>query len=135
MVAAVERGARNTPPPIERTESCSPELDATVDLLSVCLRTIAREQSISASLLANRQDLRLLAAQGEAADIPLLSGWRRGMAGTALLNALAGKVIASISPETKQVQLEWFDCAVSAASATSRAAGQPSKETDSLVQA
>lgn len=136
MVAAVERGARNTPPPIERTESCSPELDATVDLLSVCLRTISREQSISATLLANRQDLRLLAAQGEAAEIPLLSGWRRGMAGTALLNALAGKVIASISPATKQVRLEWFDGVGSAASTASGAAGQPSEETtDDLVQA
>lgn len=51
-------------------------------------RAIAKELDIPPSLLAPRADIEALADQGEAADIALLRGWRREVAGDALLKLL-----------------------------------------------
>jgi len=107
IIEALRRGARNAPPAIKPADPFPASLEATVDFLSLCMRAVAREHSISTGILAHRSGLRLLATLGETADIPLLRGWRRQLAGTALLGALQGEVAASIIAETKQVHLQW----------------------------
>jgi ribonuclease D len=107
IIEAVRRGVLNRPPAIERDEAFPPSLEPTVDFLSLCMRTVARDASISAALLANRSDLRSLAISGDAAPVALLQGWRRQVIGTALLKALRGGVTASISAVNKEVQLQW----------------------------
>lgn len=128
MIEALRRGVHNTPPPMERAESFPSELEGTVDFLSLCMRSVAREHSISTGVLANRHELRMLAALGEAADTPLLRGWRREMLGTALLSALQGKVTAGIDPATKEVHLQWPGCSSEEDSCVpaAEAAGEPS---------
>lgn len=119
MIEALRRGTRNSPPPIRRVPSLHPSLEPTVDFLSLCLRAVANEQAISPRILANHNDLAAVAAFGEKADVPLLRGWRRQAAGTALLSAREGKAVARIVSSTHEVLLEWQD----SAGEPSRAAG------------
>jgi len=107
ILEALRRGAHNEPPAIQREESFPSALDSTVDFLSLCLRSVAQEHSISTGTLASRTDLRLLITLGETANIALLRGWRRQLVGSALLGALKGDVEASIVAESKQVRLQW----------------------------
>ena len=107
IIQALRRGVGNAPPAIKPADPFPAALEATADFLSLCMRTVAREQSISAGILANRSSLRLLVSMGETADIPLLRGWRRQLVGAALLGALQGQVSASISAATKHVDLQW----------------------------
>ena len=107
IIEAIRRGARNVPPAIKPADPFPAALEATVDFLSLCLRAVAREQSISTGILANRSGLRSLVTLGETAHIPVLCGWRRQLVGTALLGALQGEVAASIVGATKQVHLQW----------------------------
>jgi ribonuclease D len=107
IIEALRRGVRNAPQAIKQADPFPAALEATVDFLSLCMRALAREQSISTGILANRSGLRLLVTLGENADIPLLRGWRRQSVGTALLSALQGDVAVSIVAATKQVNLQW----------------------------
>jgi ribonuclease D len=103
IIQALHRGARNEPPEIKTEEPFPAELEATVDFLMLCMRSLARQQSISTGILASRSALRELVALGEKASISLLAGWRRQSVGTALLSAIAGEVAATVSGATKQV--------------------------------
>jgi ribonuclease D len=51
------------------------------------VRETALALGIPASLLAPRADVEAVALLGEAAQVPLLSGWRRDVAGAALLGS------------------------------------------------
>jgi ribonuclease D len=107
MIDALRRGARNSSPPIKRAVPLPSGLEPTVDFLSLCLRALAREQSVSTAILANRTDLARLAAFGDHAPIHLLRGWRREIVGASLLAALQGNVVARIVPSSREVHLEW----------------------------
>ncbi len=107
IIAALERGRNNRPEPLKYDEPLPASLEPTADFLMLCLRSLARKQSISAGVLANRSALRELVKSGAAANVPLLQGWRRQIAGEELLAALAGDVRMSISAATKEVELEW----------------------------
>ncbi len=67
----------------------SPNQEAQCDLLMAALRLLAREQHISHGALASRRDLEQLVKGNR--DIDLLRGWRKAMAGQALLELLQGK--------------------------------------------
>ncbi|MCB1760086.1 MAG: ribonuclease D [Gammaproteobacteria bacterium] len=62
--------------------------EAIVDLLMSALRLLAEQQRTTPALLASRQDLERLTAGSR--DIDLLRGWRRKIAGDALLSVLNG---------------------------------------------
>ena len=47
IIQALHRGAQNKPPAFKPLERFRPELEATVDFLSLCLRVVAREKSWS----------------------------------------------------------------------------------------
>ena len=105
IIEVLRRGVTNTPPSIKRATSLPAGLEPTVDFLSLCLRALAVEQSISAGILANRTDLARLAALGQRAQIGLLRGWRRQAVGVALLEALEGKVVARVVAEAARSPL------------------------------
>jgi ribonuclease D len=109
ILEALRRGVRNAPPPVRRATPLRRSLEPTVDFLSLCLRAVSVERSISNGILANRADLTALAAFGDQAEVSLLSGWRRQAAGEALLAALEGQVVARIVASTREVHLEWQD--------------------------
>jgi ribonuclease D len=59
-----------------------------VDALMALLRLLAIRHEVTAVTLATRRDLEAL-VRGER-DLPLLQGWRRGLAGTRVLEFLDG---------------------------------------------
>lgn len=68
-----------------RDERPDAELRRKVQGLRDTLTQIAEKEQIAATLIATRNDLETLAIDGASADIPLLRGWRREVAGNALL--------------------------------------------------
>lgn len=68
----------------------APEQDALVDTLMAVLRLQAAAAGVSTTTLAGRRELEQLAL-GER-ELPVLRGWRRGVAGETLLALLAGRL-------------------------------------------
>jgi ribonuclease D len=74
-----------------------------VELLQAVLRLRAEEAGIAPSLLATNADLQLLLqrhAVGEAAELPIMQGWRHTIAGGALTALLEGRAAVSLDPAT-----------------------------------
>lgn len=82
-----EHGATNEPP-LAVDERPDEKSKARSKRLSDRLRAIATELGVPPSLIATRSDLDRLAAEQEKADINLLRGWRRGVAGEQLLREI-----------------------------------------------
>ncbi len=107
IIRAMELGARNQADSIEFEEPFPSSLEATVDFLSLSMRSLAQEQSISTAVLGNRAGLRQLVKSGSDAQVPLLRGWRREAIGESLLKALSGHATVRVSPVTREVAVHW----------------------------
>lgn len=107
LIATVADGMHQTPPVIPPRNGFPSALEPTVDFLFVCLRSLAVDRSVASSMVATRSDMSQLAARGQAAEIPLMRGWRRAAFGDDLLATLEGRATARIKPETREVHLEW----------------------------
>ncbi len=99
------------PPPIER-RSGDAELSLVVDLLEIVLRARAVQAQIAPGYLGTRKDLMELARRelrGEkdpgAEPLPLLEGWRRRLAGEALIDLLEGRSHVAIDTARAQVEV------------------------------
>jgi ribonuclease D len=77
-----------TPPNEPRPARLDERQEAMVDALMALLRLLAIRHEVTAVTLATRRDLEAL-VRGER-DLPLLQGWRRGLAGTRVLEFLDG---------------------------------------------
>jgi ribonuclease D len=87
-----------------------PELDVTIDLLSVFVRNRAREAKIAASYLATKRELSDLVAaarhQRNRNGTPLLlQGWRYELVGRDLLRLMQGQMVLRVDPRTSRVQI------------------------------
>ncbi|OFV87110.1 MAG: hypothetical protein A3J75_07660 [Acidobacteria bacterium RBG_16_68_9] len=72
------------------------------------IRSRAEEAQIAPSLLATHADVQLLVqrhAAGNAADLPILQGWRRKIAGNDLVALLEGRASVEIDPARGCVRL------------------------------
>ena len=78
--------------------------EAILDALMAIIKLSAAAQQLNASALTSRQDLEALIVEN--ADIPLLHGWRRGLAGDAVLDFLAGKSRLQICESTLTLHSE-----------------------------
>lgn len=65
---------------------------AASELLKVLLRLIAEKEGVATKVLASSDDLDQIAAQGEAADVPALHGWRRAVFGDHALRLVRGDI-------------------------------------------
>ena len=92
IIEAVQRGIacpeERLPVPLEAARLGARET-ALAALLGVFLKSLAAEHGIAERMIATADDVRRL-AQDPAADVPVLSGWRRAVAGEALLRARTG---------------------------------------------
>ena len=71
----------------------SPEgTGAAVELLKVLLKLISDREGVAAKVIANTDDLEKIAAEGESAGVPALSGWRRELFGDTALKLISGAV-------------------------------------------
>ncbi|TPM39413.1 ribonuclease D [Mesorhizobium sp. B2-3-4] len=65
---------------------------AAAELLKVLLRIIAEKQGVAPKVLASSDDIDRIAAEGEAADVPALQGWRRAVFGEQALKLVRGEI-------------------------------------------
>jgi ribonuclease D len=65
---------------------------AAAELLKVLLRLVAEKEGVAAKVLASSDDIDRIAAEGEAADVPALHGWRREVFGEKALRLVRGEI-------------------------------------------
>ncbi|AOF91759.1 ribonuclease D [Sinorhizobium sp. RAC02] len=65
---------------------------AASEMLKVLLKIVSEREGVAAKIIANTDDLEKIAAEGEAADVAALHGWRRELFGDTALNLIGGKV-------------------------------------------
>jgi ribonuclease D len=78
------------------------------ELLQAVLRLRAEEAGIAPSLLATNADLQVLVARhaaGESAELPIMSGWRKTIAGGDLLALLEGRASVALDPSSGAVRV------------------------------
>lgn len=96
-------------PEVPKASRPEPESAGLVDLLQSVLKARALEEEIAPGLLASAADLQALVdakQHREKLDLPLLRGWRRKLAGDAVLQVLEGKIVASVDPRSGKVRLD-----------------------------
>jgi ribonuclease D len=65
---------------------------AAAELLKVLLRMVAEQEGVAAKVLASADDIERIAAEGEAADVPALHGWRREVFGDKAIDLVSGRL-------------------------------------------
>jgi ribonuclease D len=96
-------------PEVPKASRLEPDSAGLVDLLQSVLKARALEEEIAPSLLASAADLQALVEakqDREKLDLPLLRGWRRKLAGEAVLRVLEGKLLVSVDPGSGKVRLD-----------------------------
>ena len=79
-------------PKLPRTFQPPEGSSAASELLKVLLRIIAEKEGVASKVLASSDDIDRIAAEGEAADVPALQGWRRAVFGEAALKLVRGEI-------------------------------------------
>jgi len=105
ILAAVQRAAASDPsswPRLPPRPELPQGLGPLVDLLRVLLKTRCEEHDVAQRLVANTDDLELIAAD-DRADVPALRGWRREVFGNDALDLKHGKL--ALAAEGAQVKL------------------------------
>lgn len=98
IVAAVERGLARDPATVAmpgRTRGRNGGGGALVELLKVLLRAVAENERVAPKVIASVEDLEAIADSDEA-DVPALSGWRRGLFGEKALALKGGRTGLSV---------------------------------------
>ncbi|RWG95438.1 ribonuclease D [Mesorhizobium sp.] len=65
---------------------------AAAELLKVLLRIVAEKEGVASKVLASSDDIDRIAAEGDAADVPALQGWRRAVFGEQALRLVRGEI-------------------------------------------
>ncbi|MCX8567883.1 MULTISPECIES: ribonuclease D [Hyphomicrobiales] len=65
---------------------------AAAELLKVLLRLVSEKEGVATKVLASGDDIDRIAAEGEAADVPALQGWRRAVFGESALRLVRGEI-------------------------------------------
>lgn len=68
----------------------------TIELLRVFLKLKCEENEVAPKLLARADDLELIAAYGDKADVPALSGWRMKVFGKEAIDLCQGKLAITV---------------------------------------
>lgn len=106
IVAAIKQGLalpKSEWPEAPKPNKTRAELPGKVELLQAVLKARAAELDMAPTLLATVADLQELAdaaREGPGANIPLIHGWRRELAGEFVLKVLEGRVQVAIDRKT-----------------------------------
>ncbi|MGY2049902.1 ribonuclease D [Methylobacterium sp. JK268] len=114
ILAAVERGLARDPATIPMPERGRPRSGgngALVELLKVLLKAVCEEERVAPKIIATVDDLEAIAEDDEA-DVPVLSGWRRGLFGDKALALKAGRL--ALSAQGGRVVVRYLDGAAGA---------------------
>jgi len=99
LLEAVRRGLALPEKDLPRREPrphFPPGLAPTIDLLRVLLKLKCEEGNVASKLLATAADIELIAAYGDKAEVPALSGWRFKLFGREALDLRDGKLAIAI---------------------------------------
>src|SRR5207249_3867118 len=91
LLEVIATAMASSGPALARIEELTPAQTALVKKLQAAVQEIAVKVGIPASYLASRSDLGKLLRDGAQADLALLQGWRREVAGDELLRLLPGR--------------------------------------------
>ncbi|MGU3538314.1 ribonuclease D [Methylobacterium sp. A54F] len=97
ILAAVERGLGRDLTGItipERARGRSGNTGAIVELLKVLLKAVCEAEGVAPKIIATVDDLEAV-AEDDAADVPMLQGWRRGLFGEKALALKSGRLALS----------------------------------------
>lgn len=83
-------------PSLEPPHRLPPEAGPIVDLLKVLLKMVSQRDHVAQKLIATVADLERIAAEGEAADVPALRGWRRKVFGNEALALKRGRLALAV---------------------------------------
>jgi ribonuclease D len=86
----------STWPKAKRSHRDGIDAEAAIDLLSALAHLRARENSVSASLLAPHDEIVKL-AHGETEGVSIVEGWRKALVGDDMLALLDGKLLLSLN--------------------------------------
>lgn len=96
IMRAAEQSPRDTWPEKQMRLQLTSEESAALEMLKMLLRICAAEHHVSARMLASAEDLEDLVKQGEAANIPALTGWRAEAFGKEALALMSGRLALSL---------------------------------------
>ena len=94
-------------PDVPREKKVDSESTGTVELLQAVLKSVAADADIAPTLLATAADIQTLIEMKQdrdQADLPILRGWRRRLAGDLLLEVLGGGIQVWVSSVTGKVE-------------------------------
>ncbi len=103
----IERGAQDPPPLPPRPDQVPRVGQAWPAILGGIVQTRAREARIAARFIATRRDLEdvitwwLTGDRDDEPELPLLGGWRRGVAGDDVLDWLSGRTTIAVDGESE----------------------------------
>ncbi len=95
-------------PEVRRLSKPDPDTAGRTDLLQAVLKACAQKAAIAPTLLATAADLQALVdakEEREQLDLPILKGWRRQVAGEALLRVLDGTMLVGMDSRTGAVRI------------------------------
>jgi ribonuclease D len=95
MLAAVNAALaipKDELPKIPRQTSASEGANAASEILKVLLRIVAEKEGVAPKIIANSEDIDKIAADGEAAQVDALHGWRREVFGDKALKLIRGEL-------------------------------------------
>ncbi len=110
ILEAVQRGQAVSDADCPRTQSkpALPRgLGPVIDLLKVLLKMKCEENQVAQKLVASAADVERIAADGETADVPALSGWRRQVFGEDALALRSGAT--ALAADGKRLKLVLMD--------------------------
>lgn len=79
-------------PPVPKTQHMPPHIGPTTEMLKTLLRLRTEYEDIAPRLVASAREIEQIAAFGEKADVPALSGWRREVFGEDALKMINGQI-------------------------------------------
>lgn len=83
---------RDQMPKLPKTFQPPEGSSAAAELLKVLLRLVSEKEGVAPKVLASGDDIDRIAAEGEAADVPALQGWRRSVFGETALKLVRGEI-------------------------------------------
>jgi len=102
ILKAVETGTNipeNECPFLPRRSNLPRNIGPVTDLLKVLLKMKSIQENVAQKLIASGSDIEKIAAYGETAGVPALTGWRRQLFGQEAINLRDGKLALIINGE------------------------------------
>jgi len=92
VVQAALATPRELMPRLPRQRQAAEGAQAAVELLRVLLKLTVEQENVAAKVIASGDDLEAIATDGEAAQVPALTGWRRELFGERALKLIRGEL-------------------------------------------